>query len=123
MSDLIERLRGWEPFPLPLYSEAADEIERLRKLVNTAAEVTEDYERKLSKCERELAEAKAAFNTLDELKSRVDTRLDWVERELAEARGLLRESVPFIGWGSRPDGLVERVEAFLAADQPTGGEK
>ena len=153
MSDLIERLRKVEHgrsdkfgmathwYRNPDGPEAAAEIGRLRKLVNTAAEVTEDYERKLSKCERELAareaelshaaltsqmlerelaEAKAAFNTLDELKSRVDTRLERVERELAEARGALQElRIRLHAAGRRPEECYEMglIDAALAADE------
>ena len=35
--------------------------------------------------------------------------------QLETARGLLAEASPFIGWSSKPDGLIERVDAFLAA--------
>ena len=27
---------------------------------------------------------------------------------------LLEEALPFIGWGSKPDGLIEQIEAALA---------
>ena len=63
MSDIVERLRKCAleirrtPIRLdtwiPLQQQAADEIERLRKLIDGAAETGEVYERRLSECEAE----------------------------------------------------------------------
>lgn len=33
--------------------------------------------------------------------------------EVAEAKGLLEEAHPFIGWASKPAGLLPRIDAFL----------
>jgi len=73
VSDLVERLRAnvgrITPYSLDL--EAADEIERLRKLIDGAAETGEIYERKLSRCEAEndallqrVAEAEATLRKI-----------------------------------------------------------
>ena len=40
-----------------------------------------------------------------------EARAEAAERDAARRLELLLEAEPFIGWGSRPDGLIERINA------------
>lgn len=46
-------------------------------------------------------------------KTSIERERDALREKLKEATGLLKESAPFIGWTGRPEGLVERVDAFV----------
>lgn len=103
MSDIVKRLRGiriCENFPL--VEQAADEIERLRKLIDGAAETGEIYERRLSECEAEndalrqenerlvaANKARAEYLTTRRAGNDVDSYVSLAEAEIAALRSTI----------------------------------
>lgn len=60
---------------------------------------------------------------LSELANKPRERCGELEAEVARLRGLVVESIQFVGWGSCPDGLVDRMHDAVAALTPDADAK
>ena len=133
MSDLIERLRsnrGLPPgvWPSPVCMEAADEIERLRRewerecsdgdaVLHAAGLTPADY--RTDGGSINVPKVRSKFMA-QEISHRA--KIVTLERELAEARGLLLKIRKRMSVGLFGD-MFPQIDAFLASDQPTGGDR
>lgn len=87
------------------------EMAALKRLL--AAEIESDTARS------SLLGVKAERDALKGQFERMADRYGATQARLEAATRLLHEARPFIGWSSKPDGLIERIDAFLASSPST----